>query len=416
MKSISYTTSLSPTVLESYLTSSNLKDSQFFIKKDLDYMYVEVNYHPDFEPETSIYKVEKNKLKTKVYSNTVDILATDVVVNGIEYYYVIDYLGGVTNYKEIVLNSSVECIEYKGKLYTNEKIINLEIKDNTYIFTKPVIDMRQADVKYRVKDIELTVETLNRDIRFKCNSDTVIKPTLINNSKIHIPSFYVKKANKIIKCLEGDIAYVTKKEYVDFVGNFISTKDLIHEYNGYFIGSHIFYPYFYFSQKTSYIEYVAKLSSHVFALQESITYFKIKSNGLDFGSSVDYDFFITKKINPSKFKAYLSSYLTTYAYTLHPGEHYIVQEQIQNPNQIVGLKNEVISEITRYPSESYYVIHNNKYYYQHFNSIIPVDDTALIAPDTYSDLDVSFSPPTIDPYIGFTCTKIKDGYYYTYTG
>ena len=34
MKSISYTTSLSPTVLESYLTSSNLKDSQFFIKKD----------------------------------------------------------------------------------------------------------------------------------------------------------------------------------------------------------------------------------------------------------------------------------------------------------------------------------------------------------------------------------------------
>jgi hypothetical protein len=131
------------------------------------------------------------------------------------------------------------------------------------------------------KDIEIIIETLGRDIQFKCLSDTIINPTLINNSKAFIPSFYVKKDNKIVKCLEGDIAYIAKKEYVDFVGNFITTKDLIHSYDGYFIDGNIFYPYFYFSQKTSFVEYVAKLSSHVFYLQDAITYFKVKKNGLD---------------------------------------------------------------------------------------------------------------------------------------
>jgi hypothetical protein len=73
MKTISYTTNLSPTVLESYLTNTDLKDSQFFIKRSHDYMYLDITYHEDFDPVSVIYSVDKTKLKTKVYSNTTDI-------------------------------------------------------------------------------------------------------------------------------------------------------------------------------------------------------------------------------------------------------------------------------------------------------------------------------------------------------
>lgn len=412
MKTISYTTNLSPTVLESYLTSTDLKDSQFFIKRSHDYMYLNVTYNEDFDPASTIYGIDKTKLKTKVYTNTLDILATDVVINGIAYYYLIESLGGTTNYKEVVLNSSIECIEYKGKLYTNEVVVNLELKDNMYIFTKPVIDMKQAEVKYRVKDIELIIDTLGREIQFKCLSDTIINPILINNSKAFIPSFYVKKDNKIVKCLEGDIAYVAKKEYVDFVGNFITTKDLIHSYDGYFINDNIFYSYFYFSQKTSFIEYVAKLSSHVFYLQDNITYFKVKKNGLDLGTVSDYDFFIEKKIDISKFQIYLSEHLTTYRSTIQPSEHYIVQTDIQDSNKIVGLKNKVNSNITRFPSESYYITSGEKVYYQHNNAILPTDLSTLIKVDSYTDTLQEFNTPTEDPYDSFICTKIQDTYYY----
>ena len=412
MKTISYTTNLSPTVLESYLTNTDLKDSQFFIKRSHDYMYLDITYHEDFDPVSVIYSVDKTKLKTKVYSNTTDILATDIIINGVAYYYLIESLGGTTNYKQVVLNSGIECIEYKGKLYTNEVVVNLELKDNMYIFTKPVIDMKQAEIKYRVKDIELIIETLGRDIQFKCLSDTIINPTLINNSKAFIPSFYVKKDNKIVKCLEGDIAYVAKKEYVDFVGNFITTKDLIHSYDGYFIDGNIFYPYFYFGQKTSFVEYVAKLSSHVFYLQDAITYFKVKKNGLDLGTVSDYDFYIEKKIDISKFQIYLSEHLTTYKSIIQPSEHYIVQTDIEDSNKIVGLKNKVNSSITRFPSESYYIINGERVYYQHNNAILPTDTSTLIKVDSYTDTTQEFNTPTEDPYDGFICTKIQDTYYY----
>jgi hypothetical protein len=86
MKTISYTTNLSPTVLESYLTNTDLKDSQFFIKRSHDYMYLDITYHEDFDPVSVIYSVDKTKLKTKVYSNTTDILATDIIINGVAYY------------------------------------------------------------------------------------------------------------------------------------------------------------------------------------------------------------------------------------------------------------------------------------------------------------------------------------------
>lgn len=163
-----------------------------------------------FDPVSVIYSVDKTKLKTKVYSNTTDILATDIIINGVAYYYLIESLGGTTNYKQVVLNSGIECVEYKGKLYTNEVVVNLELKDNMYIFTKPVIDMKQAEIKYRVKDIEIIIETLGRDIQFKCLSDTIINPTLINNSKAFIPLLFMLKDNKIVKCLEGDMTLYFK--------------------------------------------------------------------------------------------------------------------------------------------------------------------------------------------------------------
>lgn len=191
---------------------------------------------------------------------------------------------------------------------------------------------------------------------------------------------------------------------------------MIHSYDGYFINDNIFYPYFYFSQKTSFVEYVAKLSSHklVFYLQDAITYFKVKKNGLDLGTVLDYDFYIEKKIDISKFQIYLSEHLTTYKSTIQPSEHYIVQTDIQDSNKVVGLKNKVNSSITRFPSESYYITSGEKVYYQHNNATLPTDLSTLIKVDSYTDNTQEFNRNLLkDPYNGFICTKIQNTYYYT---
>lgn len=413
MISVNYNLSINPSVAETYLTNSEFGEGQFFIKKHEGLLSLMVEYKDELDFSSEIYSINKTANKIKVTSNTVDVIATNILVDNVAYYYKLTSLGRSLDYNNVILNSSIDCVSYKGSIYTNEIVINREISPGLYVHSIPVINHNEASVKYRSNDIELTYPSSLGDLHFKCKSETIISPILINNCKVHIPSFYIKGMKKTFKCIEGDIQLLSKKELTYFVGNSISCKDYIHSYDSNFYNSltnNIYLPHFNYKTTPALIEYTAKMSSHIFRITKEKLYFKINKNGLTISTKDDYDFVIKKVIDMSKIDVIASNHLSTYQHTLTPSDFVIVQDISNDEDSNVSFKKQIKTNLNKFPSEQVYLEYRNRYILQHTNSMLQTSNPQ-IEEDIYTDTIQSFTTPSTI-YDDYRFVKIGSTYYY----
>lgn len=410
---ISYNVNVNPTAAESFLASSVVEDSQLFIHKGEGFVTLNVEFNSLIDFTGEIFTVKETKTKTKIFSNTENVLVTNIVVDDIPYFYKLQTLGSSTNYQKVILDSSIDCIEYKGNIYTNDIIINEEISDGFFIHSTPVITKKQSSIVYRANDIEITYPSTLGKLFYKI-PETVVQPTLINSSKVHIPSFYCKDGYKTLKCIEGDIKFVNKNELTYFVGNKIQCKDYISEYHTHFynpLTNSIYLQNFNFKTTPALVKYTAKLSSHIFRMENSKMYFKVTSQGLVESTVDDYHFLIEKKIDVTKLKVIVSSYLNSYNNTLNPSDFVLTKTVSTNESENVGLKNQVVIDMTRFPSERVYIEYKNRYIFQNENSLLQTSALQdLVVPDTYSQEDYTFQ--TTDIYDEYKFVTIDGINYY----
>lgn len=413
MINVNYNLSINPSVAETYLTNSEFGEGQFFIKKHEGLLSLQVEYKDELDFSSEIYSITKTANKIKVTSNTVDILATNIIIDNVAYYYKLTSLGRSLDYNNVVLNSSIDCISYKGSIYTNEIVSNREISPGLYVYSVPIINPTEASVKYRSNDIELTYPSSLGDLQFKCKSETVITPLLINNCKVHIPSFYIKDTKTTLKCIEGDIQLILKKELTYYVGNSISCKDYIHSYESNFynpLTNNIYLPQFNYKTTPALIEYTAKMSSHIFRITKDRLYFKINKNGLTISTKDDYDFIIKKVIDMTKIDVIASNHLSTYQHTLTPSDFVIVKDISTDEDSNVSFKKQIKADLTKFPSEQVYLEYRNRYILQHNNSML-TNQNPTIEEDIYTDTIQSFNTPSTI-YDDYKFVKIGNTYYY----
>lgn len=414
MVNVNYELNVSPSVAESYLANTDFEDAQFFVKKEEGLVSLDINLSDDLDFSSEIYSVGKTSTKYKVLSNTTDIIATNIKIDNIDYYYKIEAIGIAVNYKDVILNSSIQCIDYLGNLYTNEVLVNFELQPGLFLHSTPVIDPSLGSVKYRAKDIETTFPAKIGNLTFKCKSDVVVTPLLINNSKVSLPSFYLKKGKSILKCIEGDIKIVAKQELSYFVGNSVTCKDYIYEYTSHFFNRNsnkIYVDFYNYKTAPALVSYKAKLSSHIFPFNNEVLFFKIKPTGLILSDKSNYDFSIKKKYDITKLNVIESKYLTTYTHTYNPNDYMLVNNTITDKSEAVSLKQQINTNFTKYPSQVTYIEYKNRYILQHTNDILPFDTNNLVEEDIYTDTYYKFNDQS-NLYDDYRFVKLNGTYYY----
>lgn len=412
---INYTSNLSPSVMETQLRESSIRDSQFFIYKEDGFIDFIVEANDDLDHITEIYSVKETAKKQIITSNTDRIIATNIVVDSIPYYYKIMYVGEEINAQEVILNSTVECVLYKGSLYTNQAFVNVEISPNLFIYSYPVYTNKIAKIKYKLKEIELEYSQEFGKLYFKPQFTSVLQTAYINNYKVAFNNFYVKKNNDLFKCIEGDVRYFDKVEYINEVGNSLQCKDLVHDSRDYMYNemyNRIYFKEFYYTRTTrNILTYTAKLSSHVFNISD-LLYFKVTKQGLEIADKDTYDFKVTKVLNKDKISITLSESLNIPLNTLKPNE-YVISSTDQSEDSKLGLKELVLTSLRKFPSEKYYISQNNVTILQHNNSVLDGTQIAIRELDEIEEIGYT---PTKDIYSNYSGCLIDGTTYYRVKG
>lgn len=409
MISLKYNVSTTPVIAETYLNPTTSDQAYIYIDKKEGFNTLELTVKDEIDLPT-IHKVTFSGRKHKVYANTTRIIASNVVINNeVMYYKLVSLFDEPFTLDDVILNSSVHCIEHNGILYTNEKVDNVEIKSNVYIFSVPAVELNK-NVSYTSKHIVIEFDYDKNNLHFKCENESLISFTLINNSKVHIDSFYtVKNGRKVFQCIEGDVVNVDKEEIVLHAGNSINVKDKIHSI-----------PFGFFSERTnkiytlnthaeagSVINYVATKSSHVFYLDKEVTYFKITDIGLEKGTEKDHDFSLRHKVDSTKINVITSKYLNKIIYDFIHKDVVIIENEIRDFLRKVALKQYVNSYLTIPPSETVYISEDDKKIYQSKNSL-DIEDIEVVE-DDYSMEEYEF---LVNSYLETKTIKVIDNVNY----
>ena len=367
---IEYQTTIKPVVLETQLVSCLPKESQFFSFKEDGFISYEIEIKDSLDIVATISNIVETSKKYILQCNTNDIIGTNIVYNNTPYYYKVRYIGAVVNLQELVLNTNIPIVEVDGVFYTNDVFSNVEVKENVFIFSEPIIDAKDFTVRYKKDFIELTYLKKTKDvIFFKTKYKVIIQPIYINNNKFGFNSFYCSQGKKLYKCIEGDIAYVNKTEFCTNVGNRLTPKDLVHSvedgegvYN--FMYNSIYTESFYYTNtERNLITYTAKKSNFIFNIDETL-YFRITEKGLEIGSKSNFSFYVKKKINMDKFNLIQSESLNKFQNELFPFDYQISNAMLPD-NEKIGLKENIVANFNKPANEVCYVFYNGSPSYQY---------------------------------------------------
>ena len=366
---IEYETKAKPILLETKLKPSKIRDAQFFIYKEEGFVDYTLEVDDNLEVLAKIGKITETSKKYIISSNTDNIIATDIVINGITYFYKVTYLGNVLDLKTLLLNTSIPIVEEDGIYYTNEVFSNLEIKENVYIFSEPIYSgKKHATIKYKKDNIELSFKKGGKKLYFKTMYTNLLQPNYVNKNKIYFDNFYIKRNRKIHKCIEGDIRLINKVEFCKDVGNRLEPKDLVVDSNFNFYNfaynSFYFKSFSYTRTNRNLISYTGKHSNHIFNINDKL-YFNITERGLEVGNKDNYLFCIKKVINPKKFNIVLSSNLNKVKNDIRAFDYQISNKPL-DMNEKVGLKENVVSNFNKPVNESYYIEKDDVRYYQYY--------------------------------------------------
>ena len=409
---ISYTPNIAPSILKTNFVESSIRDSQFFIYKEEGHVSFDVEVISDINYTTQIHEVVETAKKYIVKANTDNIIATNVIIDNVPYYFKIDYIGGMVGLTQVLLNTIVDCVEKDGFLYTNDVFSNLEISPGVFIYSSPILTSANGTIVHKNKHIEIEFPKGSSKLYFKPLFKNILQPSFVSPFKVHLNSFYIEIGRNLIKCIEGDINYFEKTEFTNDVGNSIQCKDLVYDSNNHFYNSmynRLYFDKFYYSRTNrNLISYTAKQSSHVFNIKDTLL-LKITDQGIvEVLSEQEADFKIFKNIDKSKIKIHLSESLNTPVNIIKPTE-YIFSNSDVDMNSKVSLKELVKTSLKRFPSERYYITHGDVTIYQHNNSIL--DGTQIPVVEMDDVVDKAYEKNQ-NVYSGYRGNKILDTTYY----
>ena len=245
----------------------------------------------DSKPKIYETKVFKNKIVYKVNSLNFDISNIEVEDN--IYKYVIKTSKEVGLF-DIKFNLKInDVVYYNNNFYTNSKAYYYN-SETDYMFTENVIDISQCKIIYRSDYIE--VET-PPDAKLVFNDD-VFKPQILNKYLMYIPSFYFKKDEKQIRCIDSNVEFFKYKakepnNYLEFKINSSAP----------YVSKHLNMS---FSTDTVDVSN----SSHCLPLYSDVQYFNILENGsIVLGDKTNYIFKIFKILDPNKIEIIFNNYL-----------------------------------------------------------------------------------------------------------
>ena len=290
------------------LGADSPEQSDLYLDKKQGWLDYELEFNPNLiiDSEPKIYSKTYLNNKTIIKTNTLSIRLTNIYVEDKPYYYKLNF-----QFKEkisldyLVVDLNLQdIVEYKGNYYTNKKTYQY-ISETDFLFTEEVLDLEDCNIIYRADIIEIEAPK-NSDAVLE---STLIKPKVINQYNFYIPSFYLKKDNKIIQCIESDIKIFKSKIAVNLNENlkyklvkksFNVSKDFNISFN--LIQSlQVFY----------------KISSLCFIAKDFISYFIIEEDGSIKQSedNLNYTFKIIKKVDlnlvtltPNNYKNLLDTY------------------------------------------------------------------------------------------------------------
>lgn len=318
---IDYKIKNKPAITSSFIKNCAPKEALFFISKDNPVSYI-TSYNDKYDYSSKIIKTETLKTKFKVYTNTSNILITNIAVENIPYYFeIITSNNSAISIEDLLLQSDYNAVEVNGKIYTNFIIDNYEITDGVFIYSKPVVDPSTFDLKYYDSHILVTV---NKSTSFtyyaKTASNTIAEVKKVSNYKIEIPSFYIETRSKVFKIIEGDVVLHNKIEATTIEYNSITPKDKVDSVVGYFLNKDtnmLYSKEAYLINKEILIEYTAKFSSHIYEI-DSTLYLVIEGNKLITGNKDNYDICIEKVIDLKKIDIFSNSFINKNKFKLSP--------------------------------------------------------------------------------------------------
>jgi hypothetical protein len=162
------------------------------------------------------------------------------------------------------------------------------------MFTENVIDISQCKIIYRSDYIE--VET-PPDAKLVFNDD-VFKPQILNEYLMYIPSFYFKKDEKQIRCIDSNVEFFKYKAKEP--NNYLKFKI---NNSAPYVSKHLNMS---FSTDTVDVSN----SSHCLPLYSDVQYFNILENGsIVLGDKTNYIFKIFKILDPNKVEIIFNNYL-----------------------------------------------------------------------------------------------------------
>lgn len=376
---LSYKFTNRPTITTSQIVSSSLKDAMFYLYKEDDIVSFELDVkNPNIDLSSRIYSSENLKTVFKVRANTTDIMMTNVSIEDTPYYYEIKSSDdSAITLKDLTLNTNLVAKEFNGKLYTNTYVNNYEIKDGTFIYSVAIIDRSNYDIKYYSDDILVSVSKKKTETLYaKTGSDNCISIFKINDNFIHLSSFYLKTRSKTFQYIEGDVVDFKKKEIANIENNFINLKDkaIKTSSEGYLnpTNNTLYLSDTYLTSKEIIVEYLARKSSHMFEVEDTI-YLKLDNNSIVVSDSTNCDFLIKKKLDTSKFHLKTNDFLNTSKYLF-------------KANTYGFLFNSTLPEtkkkmFTEFVNRFYYVNPSQEYYIQ-------INGTAIYQEEASQDIDV----------------------------
>lgn len=354
---ISYETSISPILTEARLSPSTFNNSSFFLNKEDGYFFFQSDFKEDLNIKAVISNIRETPRTFVVEANTDNIIATNIEVDGVYYFYKLSFIGGDIDLVTLLLNSNISFVEYDGGFYTNEYFSNIEINPGLYIFSEPLFTKKNAKTYFKKNHIEIVFPKKLGALVFKPMFNIVCQPRVVNSTKVFFDSFYIKNRKNIFKCIDGDVLLFDKIEFTKEAGNFLEPKDIVEDsYNNFYnsLYNKIYFDSFYYTNTNrNLLKYKAKTSSHVFDIEDTL-YLKIGDKGITIGNENNYSLKITRSFDLSKINLYLSEHLNNYRNTLDSKDYHFSYSPIEDKNR-VELRENVVTDLSIHPSSIRYV-------------------------------------------------------------
>lgn len=303
-------------IVKTSIVSSEPNKALFYVVKNPSYSY-DIQFSDSLSFKPTVYSESFVRGKYKVTANTSDVSITNIILDGVPYFYEVVTSDRSALTKEYVeLNTPYAVEEYNGRLYTESYCKPFEVSVGISLLTVPVITDDMKVFSYTSKGINISVNSKEK-CAAKANQ---FSAQFVTQSTVRLPSIYIEKNKKTLRVVESDVQLLTKKELVSLQGNRVEPKGCVFKYDKSVYVLDVVSNTLHVEEPSltcddTVIEYTELYSSHIKALEDNL-YLEVRSGGYAFATKDSFDIKITKKQASDFLHVYPNPYLNTYSKTL----------------------------------------------------------------------------------------------------